>query len=73
MTDSVELNDYTDASAIHEYAVEAMQWALAIGAPTALDGMVISPRENATRAQVAESFMNFCEKYVPLATEGEAA
>ena len=73
VTDSVELNDYTDASAIHEYAVEAMQWALAIGAPTALDGMVISPRENATRAQVAESFMNFCEKYVPLATEGEAA
>ena len=73
MTDSTDLSVYMDVSAISEYAVEAMQWAIAIGAPTALDGMVLSPRENANRAQVAEAFMNFCEKYIPLETDGEAA
>ncbi|MBD5149150.1 MAG: hypothetical protein HDT18_01950, partial [Oscillibacter sp.] len=73
VTDATDLSIYTDAAEIHEYAVEAMQWAIAIGAPTALDGLVLSPRENATRAQVAEAFMNFCEKYMPLEAEGEAA
>ncbi|MBD5150672.1 MAG: hypothetical protein HDT18_09995, partial [Oscillibacter sp.] len=73
VTDATDLSIYTDVSAISEYAVEAMQWAIAIGAPTALDGLVISPRESANRAQVAEAFMNFCEKYMPLETEGEAA
>lgn len=72
VTETADLAAYTDASSIHEYAVEAMGWAVALGAPTPLSENTLSPRENATRAQVAEAFMNFCEKYVPLETEGEA-
>ena len=49
-----------------------MGWAVALGAPTPLSDSTLAPRDNATRAQVAEAFMNFCEKYVPLETEGEA-
>lgn len=70
--ETADLAAYADASSIHEYAVEAMGWAVALGAPTPLSESTLSPRENATRAQVAEAFMNFCEKYIPLETEGEA-
>ncbi|MDE7219342.1 MAG: S-layer homology domain-containing protein, partial [Oscillospiraceae bacterium] len=73
VTGRADLTVYTDAAAIHEYAVEAMHWAVDLGAPTPVSETALAPRENATRAQVAEAFMNFCEKYVPLETEGEQA
>lgn len=73
VTEITDLAAYADMASISEYALEAMAWAVALGAPEALSETALAPRDNATRAQVAVAFMNFCEKYIPLETEGEAA
>lgn len=73
VTEITDLTAYADMASISEYALEAMAWAIALGAPEALSDTALAPRDNATRAQVAVAFMNFCEKYIPLETEGEAA
>ncbi len=73
MTEITDLAAYADMASISEYALEAMAWAVTLGAPEALSETALAPRDNATRAQVAVAFMNFCEKYIPLETEGEAA
>lgn len=73
VTEITDLTAYADMASISEYALEAMAWAIALGAPEALSETALAPRDNATRAQVAVAFMNFCEKYIPLETEGEAA
>lgn len=73
VTDAADLTAYTDADAIHEYALDAATWSVAISVLEALTETTLGPRDNATRAQVAVALMNFCEKYVPLETEGEAA
>ena len=73
VTEIADLAAYADMASISEYALEAMAWAVALGAPEALSETALAPRDNATRAQVAVAFMNFCEKYIPLETEGEAA
>lgn len=73
VTEITDLAAYADMASISEYALEAMAWAVTLGAPEALSETALAPRDNATRAQVAVAFMNFCEKYIPLETEGEAA
>lgn len=73
VTEIADLAAYADMASISEYALEAMAWAVALGAPEALSETALVPRDNATRVQVAVAFMNFCEKYIPLETEGEAA
>ena len=73
VTEITDLAAYADMASISEYALEAMAWAVALGAPEALSETALVPRDNATRVQVAVAFMNFCEKYIPLETEGEAA
>ena len=73
VTEIADLAAYADMASISEYALEAMAWAVALGAPEALSETALAPRNNATRAQVAVAFMNFCKKYIPLETEGEAA
>lgn len=52
---------YTDAQAISEYAVSAMQWACGAGIIKGTgDGSMLSPLGDATRAEVATMLMRFC-------------
>ena len=58
------LDSYTDASAVHSWAVDAMQWACSIGLIKGIEqenGFTLDPVGNATRAQVATIFWRFCE------------
>jgi hypothetical protein len=56
-----DLSVYQDAKNISAYAKNAMGWAVASGMITGTDRNIIAPMGNATRAQVAQIFMNFCE------------
>lgn len=52
---------YTDAQAISEYTVSAMQWACGAGIIKGTgDGSMLSPLGDATRAEVATMLMRFC-------------
>ena len=54
------LDNFSDASTVSSYAVNAMQWAVANGIVNGSNGK-LNPQNNATRAQVAAILMRFCE------------
>ena len=54
------LDNFSDASTVSSYAVNAMQWAVANGIVNGSNGK-LNPQKNATRAQVAAILMRFCE------------
>ena len=56
-----DLSGYTDAANEGEYAVEAMQWAVAQGLLTGTDAGALLPSGSATRSQAAALLMRFCE------------
>lgn len=53
-----ELTDYTDANKVSNYAVPAIQWAIASGVMNGNDGK-LTPRNPATRAQLAAMLQRF--------------
>lgn len=53
-------NAFTDTNRVSSYAVTALQWATTHGIING-DGGKLSPKENATRAQVAQIFLNFTQ------------
>ena len=57
---SGSLDNFSDASTVSSYAVNAMQWAVANGIVNGSDGK-LNPQDNATRAEVAAILMRFCE------------
>ena len=60
-----DLSEYPDASAVSNYAVNAMLWATAeeIIQGVASDGVTrLEPKANATRAQIATIMMRYLEK-----------
>lgn len=56
-----EFNDYEDISA---WALEAMTWAVNAGVINGDANNSLSPADNASRAEVAQIIMNFCEEFV---------
>lgn len=54
------LSDFSDTAAISDYAVSAMQWAVANSIVNGANGN-LNPKNNATRAEVAAILMRFCE------------
>ena len=54
------LDNFSDASTVNSYAVNAMQWAVANGIVNGSNGK-LNPKNNATRAEVAAILMRFCE------------
>lgn len=58
-TARAELSDYSDASDISGYALEAMQWANAQGLIKGSSGR-LNPGGKATRAEIAAILMRFC-------------
>lgn len=56
------LTAYPDASSVHSWATEAMQWAVGTGLINGIDGNLV-PRGNTSRAQLATMLMRFCQQY----------
>lgn len=61
-TQSIGLTDFADADQVAEYALPAVQWAVACGIVNGSDGL-LSPNGSATRAQCAKMLMCFLELY----------
>ena len=62
--EDTNLLSYTDALETSEWAISAMQWAVGAGVLQGKGGGVLDPTGTATRAEVAQMFMNFCQKVV---------
>lgn len=60
----IAIREYADYGQISGYALEAMDWAVNIGLINGTSSSTLSPQGQAARAQVAEIFMRFCERYV---------
>ncbi|MBR3871021.1 MAG: S-layer homology domain-containing protein, partial [Clostridia bacterium] len=61
--DSTEKYDsMKDTANVSEYAVDALKWATANGIINGAEGN-INPKGNATRAEVAQMIMNFCNTF----------
>lgn len=52
---------YADAFTVSEYAIPAMQWACGSGVVGGYADKTLRPQNTATRAQVAQMLMRFCE------------
>lgn len=62
MTASVSsLSVFSDASAISDYAKQAMAWAHTSGVISGNGNGTVNPKGTATRAEIAQILMNFCE------------
>ena len=61
---SNSLNGYTDVGGVSSWALTAMQWANAEGLINGTSGTTLSPTNGATRAEVAQILMRFCENFV---------
>ncbi|MCI6647516.1 MAG: S-layer homology domain-containing protein, partial [Oscillospiraceae bacterium] len=59
-----DLSAYPDAETISAYAVEPMQWAVAVGLINGRDTGEIDPTGTATRVELALILMRFCEQVV---------
>ncbi len=57
---SGSLDNFSDAANVSDYAVNAMQWAVANGIVNGSNGK-LNPKNNAARAEVAAILMRFCE------------
>ena len=58
-----DLNKFTDADEISNYALEALQWANAEGLIKGKGDGVLDPKGQATRAEAAAILTRFCEQY----------
>ena len=67
-----DLSGFADAASVSAYAGEAMQWAVANGILTGMDGK-LCPQGNATRAQVAQILYRLCETWNLLPADNTAA
>lgn len=60
-TPTCDLTEYSDADSISEWALDAMRFAVASNLISGTGNSMLSPKSTATRAQVAEILMRFCE------------
>ena len=67
-----DLSGFADAASVSTYADEALQWAVANGILTGMDGK-LCPQGNATRAQVAQILYRLCETWNLLPADNAAA
>ena len=61
--EQAKLDGYSDAEAISDWAVSAFRWAVYAGIVKGVSGTALSPKTNATRAQVATMLMR-CDEMV---------
>ncbi len=58
---SGDLTKYRDGDSVSDWAEDAMQWAVGAKLCTGKSSNVLDPTSTATRAEVAQIMMNFCE------------
>ena len=58
------LDQFSDASQVKDYAQDAMLWAVENGIVSGMGDNTLAPQGQATRAQVAQIMMNFCDLIV---------
>lgn len=56
-----DLSGYADEAAVSGWAVTALEWAVDAGLISGREGSALAPAATATRAEVAQIFMNFLE------------
>ena len=59
-----DVQDFTDYEDISDWALEGMTWAVNAGLLNGKGNGILDPTGNATRAEVAQILMNFCENIV---------
>ena len=57
--ENLQLNDFTDAGEIAEWAVDAFCWAVDLGIIQGMTNTTLSPKSSAVRAQVATMLMRY--------------
>ena len=55
------IQEFSDSASISGWALEAVQWAVNAGLISGTGDGMLDPDGAATRAQVAQIFMNFCQ------------
>ena len=58
---AVSIESYADAAQVSSFAVEPMGWAIANKLVSGTGNNMLSPKGNATRAEIAAIMMHFCE------------
>ncbi|MGN1306194.1 MAG: S-layer homology domain-containing protein [Faecousia sp.] len=62
ITESEALDSFNDATEVHEWALDAMQWAYAAGVVIGRSSQRLAPQASATRAEAAAMLHRFLEK-----------
>lgn len=62
VTVRTQLDRYSDAGQVADYAADAMSWAVGSGIITGTSGTTLSPAGSATRAQAAVILARFCQQ-----------
>ncbi len=60
-TDASNLESFTDASEVSDWSLDAIKWANSVSLVNGTSETTLSPKDTATRAQVATILMRFCE------------
>lgn len=58
---SSSLSSFADGDSVSSWAQQAMSWAVAQGLFSGRDGNMLTPAGTATRAEIAQIFMQFCK------------
>ncbi|MBQ4055194.1 MAG: leucine-rich repeat protein [Clostridia bacterium] len=61
VSEGADLSVYTDLDRVHSWALEAVEWAVNVGMISGTSDTTLSPRNTATRAEVAIIIMNYNE------------
>jgi hypothetical protein len=61
VTGRTDISGYADYDRVHGYATDAMAWAVNAGIISGTSDTTLSPRDSATRAQVAVIVMSYVE------------
>jgi hypothetical protein len=61
---SADLSGYTDMSAISDWALDAMKWAVAAGIVEGRPGNRLAPKATSTRAEIATIFKRYVEDFI---------
>ncbi len=70
-TATADITAYSDYGSIGNYAIAAMQWTNGAELITGTSAATLSPKGNATRAQVAAILYRFCEQFTKREDETE--
>lgn len=62
VSQTADINSYTDSSSVASWALDAMAWAVKNGVITGATNTTLAPLSNATRAQTATMLMRYMQK-----------